>query len=76
MYVEYPAMCLQATLLKKTTENRLIHSNSPIGSMTDAAMEITLRYYEIVCACLTFIHNDMTFTLIPLFLNSIFFSKQ
>jgi hypothetical protein len=50
MYVEYPAMCLQATLLKKTTENRLIHSNSPIGSMTDAAMEITLRYYEIVYA--------------------------
>jgi len=44
MYVEYPAMYLQATLLKKTTENRLIHSNSPIGSMTDAAMEFTLRW--------------------------------
>ena len=44
MYVEYKAMYLQTALLKKTTENRLIHSNSPIGSMTNAAMGITLRW--------------------------------
>ena len=43
MYVEYKAMYLQTALLKKYTENRLIRSNSPIGSMTNAAMEITLR---------------------------------